>query len=228
MKIALCLLAWNEIHGCKHDVPLIDQSKFDQVYCIDGGSKDGTVEYLNSLGIEVFKQSEKGLNIACKDAVKHCKCDAVIFFHPKGSVPVDDIYKFRKYFEEGYELVVASRMMKDSVNEEDSKLIKPRKWFVLFLALWAKILYKREGNTIWDSLHGFRGVTVNAFNKMNISNMSPSIDIELVSRSYKNRIKRVEFPTKEQARIAGSTHFKAFPAGKILIKYMFFEMFRKD
>ena len=49
MKFALCLITWNEIDGVKHDVPLIDRSKFDQIYCIDGGSTDGTVEYLDTL-----------------------------------------------------------------------------------------------------------------------------------------------------------------------------------
>lgn len=227
MKIALCLLTWNELQGCKHDIPIIDRTKFNQVFSLDGGSEDGTIEYLESIGVNVVKQKNKGLNNAYKEAIDYTDCDAVVFFHPKGSVPVDDIYKFKNYFEKGFELIVASRMAKDSINEEDDKLFKPRKWFGLFLALWAMILYKREGNVIWDSLHGFRGVTVSAFDRMNISDMSPSVDIEMVCRSYKNKVKRIEFSTKESNRLAGSTHFKAFSAGKILIKYMLWEMFRK-
>lgn len=227
MTVGLCLITWNELEGCKHDVPLIDKTKFEQLYCIDGGSTDGTVDYLKQQGFEVFQQTKKGLNQACIDGAEHCKCDAFVFFHPKGSIPVEDTYKFRKYFEEGYELVVASRMMKDSVNEEDGHLLKPRKWFVLCLALAAKILFKREGNTIWDALHGFRGMTVEAFKSLDISNMDPSIDIEMLSRSYKKRLKRIEFPTKESARIAGETHFKAFATGKKLLKYLMWEI-RRD
>lgn len=74
-------------------------------------------------------------------------------------------------------------MLRDSINEEDGNLIKPRKWFVLFLSLLAKILFKREGNTIWDCLHGFRGFTVDGFKRLSISDMSPSIDIEAVCRT---------------------------------------------
>lgn len=227
MTVGLCLITWNEIEGCKHDIPLIDRSQFDQIYCIDGGSTDGTVEYLTEQGIEVFPQSAKGLNQACKDGCAHCKCDAFVFFHPKGTVPVEDTYKFRAFYEQGYDFVVGSRMMKESHNEEDDKFFKPRKWFVLGLALAAKILFKREGNTIWDSLHGFRGMTVEAFRKCDISDMSPSIDIEMVSRSYKLRLKRIEFPTTEIPRIAGETHFKAFATGKKLLKYLFWEIRRK-
>lgn len=227
MTVGLCLLTWNEIAGCKHDVPMIDRSKFEQIYCIDGGSTDGTVEYLKEQGIEVYPQTGKGLNQACKDGADNCRCDAFVFFHPKGSVPVEDTYKFREYYEQGYELVVGSRMMKESKNEEDTKLLKPRKWFVLALGLAAKILFKKEGNTVWDVLHGFRGMTVEAFRKCNISDRSPSVDIEMVCRSYKLRIRRIEFPTEESPRIAGETHFKAFATGRKLLKYLVWEIGRK-
>lgn len=228
LKVALCFLTWNEIEGCKYDIPHIDMKQFDQVYCVDGGSTDGTVEYLTSQGIKVYPQVKKGLNQACKEAVKHCKCDAVVFFHPKGTVSIDSLYRFRALFEKGYELIVASRMMKDSINEEDSKLLRPRKWFGIGLGLLSMLLFKKEGLTIWDSLHGFRGVTVRAFKKMKISNMSPSVDIEMVSRSYKLHIKRIEFPTKEIPRISGSTHFKALPTGIKLLRYLTWEIFRKN
>jgi len=111
MTVALCLLAWNEIDGVKHDVPLIDKIKFGQVYCIDGGSTDGTVEYLQQNGIAVYRQSAKGLNQACWDGAERCTCDAFVFFHPKGTIPVEDAYRFRAFFEDGYEFIVASRNM---------------------------------------------------------------------------------------------------------------------
>ena len=96
ITVGLCLLTWNEIEGCKHDVPLIDRDQFDQIYCIDGGSTDGTCDYLSRQGIEVYKQSRKGYNSACKDAAFRCRCDAFIIFHPKGTVSVENIYK-RKF-----------------------------------------------------------------------------------------------------------------------------------
>lgn len=226
MTIALCLITWNELEGCKHDVPLIDRSKFDEIYCIDGGSTDGTVEYLEGQGIKVYRQTAKGLNQACKDGCDRCSSDAFVFYHPKGTIPVEDTYRFRAFFEEGYDFVVGSRMMKGAHNEEDSKILKPRKWFVLALGLLAKILFKKEGNTVWDTLHGFRGMTVEAFKRCDISDMSPSIDIEMVCRSYKLKLKRIEFPTTELPRIAGESHFKAWATGKKLLKYMAWEIRR--
>lgn len=228
MTVGLCLLTWNEIEGCKHDVPLIDKNQFEQIYCIDGGSTDGTCDYLSGQGIEVYRQSHKGYNAACKDAARRCRCDAFVIFHPKGSVPVKNIYKFRSYFEQGYELVVASRMGKNAHNEEDDRLFRPRKWFVLLLAFAAKVLYQSEGNTVWDVLHGFRGMTRSAFQRMNVSNFPMSFDIETCCRAYKFQIKRIEFPVWEKKRIAGSTHFKAISCGWNFIKYLFWELARKN
>ena len=84
MTVALCLLTWNEIDGVKHDVPLIDRTKFEQIYCVDGGSTDGTVEYLEANNIPVYRQTAKGINQACLDAVEWCKCDAFVFTIRKG------------------------------------------------------------------------------------------------------------------------------------------------
>ena len=119
-------------------------------------------------------------------------------------------------------------MIKHAHNEEDEKFFKPRKWFTVGLSFAVRILFRREGNTIWDSLHGFRGMTVSAFRKLCISKFDTSIDIEMVCRSYKFHIKRTEFPTWETCRISGKTHYKALPVGWKLIKYVFWELFRKD
>ena len=109
MKISLCLLTMNEVVGCKNDVPQINRELFDEVYAIDAGSTDGTIEYLQSQKIPVHIQPQKGLNAACVYAFEKCTTDAVIFFHPKGSISVSDTEKFRSFFEQGYELIIASR-----------------------------------------------------------------------------------------------------------------------
>lgn len=227
MTVALCLLTWNEIDGVKHDVPLIDRRKFEQLYCIDGGSTDGTVEFLGSQGVPVYHQTAKGLNQACWDGALKCECDALVFYHPKGTISVADTYRFRDLFEQGYEFVVASRNMKGGRNEEDARLLRPRKWFVQCLGLAAKLLFKREGNTVWDVLHGFRGVTRASFLSMPKTDGKCTIDIEMVCHSYKRRTKRIEFPTSESSRLGGGTHFKAWATGKQILKCLWREWVEK-
>jgi len=228
MTVALCLLTWNELEGCRIDVPQIDFSKFDQVFAVDGGSNDGTIEYLQDYGIDVHQQPVKGYNQAYIHAFNVCMCDYLVLFHPKGSVPVTDLYRFRGYFESGCSLVVASRIIKGARNEEDSQFIKPRKWFVKLLGITSYIIWGRyENKILWDVLHGFRGMKKSDFLQMDALTEGLSVDLEMIVRAYKKDISYTEFPTLENPRLHGETHFKAFSTGRQLLRYLWQEMFRR-
>jgi len=227
VKISLCLIVWNELPGCKIDVPHLPLDKFDEVFAVDGGSTDGTAEYLTELGIPVHQQVKPGLNAAYVHANRIATTDAVVVFFPKGTLPHDDLIKFLPYLEQGVGLVIASRQIDGSENEEDDQLIRPRKWAVFCLAILAAAVWRREGLFVRDVLHGVKGWSRKAFDEMQILEYGLSIDIEMVVRSYKLKISRVEFPTKELERPFGVTHFKVWPTGKKLLQYLWFELGRK-
>lgn len=226
MRISLCLLTWNEIKGCQHDVPLLPLADFDEVFAIDNNSDDGTQEYLREQGIEVCPQEYPTYNGAYRKAFERCSTEALVLFHPKGSVDPRELLKFRPLFEQGADLVVASRIIKGAVNEEDDQLFRPRKWFVQGLGLLAVLFWKSEGNAVWDVLHGFRGMRREAFWAIYPLEKGVSIDLEMVVRAYRKRMKRVEFPTVEKQRLSGDTHFKAFSTGKRLLAYLWREFSR--
>jgi glycosyltransferase involved in cell wall biosynthesis len=228
MKISLCLIVWNELQGCQADVPRLPLDTFDEVFAVDGGSTDGTVEYLESHGISVHLQPKRGLNAAYIHANNIATGDAVVVYFPKGTLPTEDLRKFRPLFDKGNELVIASRQLSCSVNEEDVHFWRPRKWAVLGLAIVAAIVWRREGVWVRDVLHGFKGWKRSAFNRMKILDVGLSIDIEMVVRAYKLKIPRIEFPTAEISRGYGETRFKIWPTGKRLLAYLWFELRRHD
>jgi len=228
MKVSLCLIVWNELLGCQTDVPNLPLDEFDEVFAVDGGSTDGTVAYLESQGIPVHRQPKKGLNAAYVHANEIATGEAVVVYFAKGTLPTEDLRKFRPLFDKGNELVIASRQLPGSVNEEDEHFWRPRKWAVLGLAAAAAIVWRREGPWIRDVLHGFKGWKRSAFSRMRILDVGLSIDIEMVARAYKLRIPRIEFPTREISRGYGETHFKIWPTGKRLLAYLWFELRRHD
>ncbi len=228
MRISLCLMVWNELHGCKLDVPRLPRAAFDEVYAIDGGSTDGTAEYLREQGIPVHRQPRKGLNAAYWHAIEVSTADAVVVYFPKGTVPPEDVLKFRPLLEAGNALVVASRCLRGSRNEEDARLLKPRKWAVLSLAMLAALLWRREGYRVRDVLHGVRAYTVAGFRQMNPGTEGLSIDIECVARAYRRRLPRAEFPTTEVARPSGQSRFPFFKTGIKILKYLLRELRRRD
>ncbi len=226
LRLSLCLMTWNEIEGCRKDVPLLSRDGFDEVFAIDGGSTDGTIEYLTSQGIPVHQQETRTYNGAYLSAFRHCTTDALVIFHPKGTIDPEVAQKFRPYFEQGYDLVIASRIIPGSVNEEDSKLFRPRKWFVRGLAIIAAALWKRQGLLIWDVLHGCRGMRREAFTRIHALPRGVSIDLEMVARGYRLGLRQAEFPVQEKPRPDGDTHFKAWPTGKALLGYLWQELKR--
>lgn len=228
MKVSLCLIVWNEIQGCRIDIPQLPLDAFDEVFAVDGGSTDGTVEYLEDTGIAVHRQPKPGLNAAYVQANDIAAGDAVVVFFPKGNLSAKDLLRFHPLFEKGYDLVIASRQIAGSVNEEDSNLWKPRKWAVWWLSVFAALVWRREGNWIRDVLHGFKGWRKSAFTKMNILDYGLSIDIEMVVRSYRLGLPRIEFATVERSCGDSDTHFKFWPTGKLLLAYLWFELWRKD
>lgn len=176
----------------------------------------------------MHQQNKRGLNAAYVQANEVAKGDAVVVFFTKGTLPTEDVLKFRPLFESGNDLVIASRQLPGSVNEEDVHLLRPRKWAVMGLAYLVALIWRREGNLAQDVLHGFKGWKRDAFFKMKVLDFGLSIDVEMVVRSYKLKLKRIEFPTKELPRGYGETHFKIWPTGKKLLAYLWFELRRKD
>lgn len=225
-RTSLCLLVYNELPGCQIDVPRLPRHLFSQIYAIDGGSTDGTVEYLSSQGIPVYRQPRRSLNAAYDYAVEKCTGEAVIVFFPKGTIAPECIERILQQLDAGYSFVVASRNMPGGYNEEDGGFFRPRKWGVMALSLFSSLLWRREGWRIRDVLHGVKGFTLDAYRRMKVSDTGVTVDLEMTVRSYRLRLSRIEIPVTEVKRTLGTTRFKIWPTGKKLLMFLGNELFR--
>lgn len=219
-RTALCFVVWNEKQGCEFDLPKFDFSGFDEVFAIDGGSNDGTVEALQKYGVTVHPQTRRSLNAGYWQAVETSTCENIVVFFPKGTLDPSIVHRTKELLLEGNELVVASRSIQGSRNEEDGHFLRPRKWGVKTLALIASVFWRKQGPVIWDVLHGVKGFTKRAFLDMEPSRTGVSIDLEMVVRAYRLRLQRCEFPVAEVARPWGASRFKILPTGIKLAKYL--------
>ena len=130
---ALVLIVWNEVEGCRMDVPRLPRADFEEVFAIDGGSTDGTVEYLEAQGIPVYRQRRRSLNAAYADAADRARSDAVVIVFPKGTIDPAFASECCRHLEDGYDLVIAGRNLPGAHNEEDEKLFKIMKMGIIFL-----------------------------------------------------------------------------------------------
>ena len=227
MKLGLCLMTFNELEGCKIDVPKLPRAEFDEIFSMDGGSRDGTVEYLAGAGIPVLHQVRQGYNMAYIEAFALTSAEALVVYHPKGTIDPAALISFRPHFEAGADLVIASRIIRGAVNEEDEKLFKPRKWFVMCLSLLSAALWHRSGPMIRDVLHGFRGMRVDRFRAIELTPVGLSADLEMIVAGYRLGLTMTEFPVVEKRRLHSATHFRALPTGIKLLKYLSAELSRR-
>jgi hypothetical protein len=199
---------------------------FDEVFAIDGGSTDGTVEFLRSQGVPVFPQRRRSLNAAYAEAVFRTKAEALVVFFPKGTIHPACLHEIERGLDRGFDLVIASRNLPGARNEEDARLFRPRKWGVSALAFVAALLWWREGWRVRDVLHGVKGFTVEAFRRMQVSEHGVAIDLEMVVRAYRLRIPRMEIPVRESVRTSGASKFPIWRTGRRLARFLVGELFR--
>ncbi|HVW66375.1 MAG TPA: glycosyltransferase family 2 protein [Candidatus Peribacteraceae bacterium] len=225
MRLTLVILTLNEIDGVRHIVPMIPRDAVDEIIAVDGGSTDGTREFFAEQGIRIVEQQSRGRGEAFRIAMQESNGDALIFFSPDGNESPADIPNFRPLLEQGYDMVIASRMMRGAHNEEDDQFLKPRKWANNIFNLLANLFFRRSGPWITDSINGFRAVTRDAFEKLKPDGAGYTIEYQTTIRAFKHRMRLAEFPTHEGARVGGETKASSIPTGLRFLRLLLWELF---
>ncbi len=226
MKFTLVILTLNEIDGLKGVFKHVPVAAFDEVFAVDGGSTDGTVEFFKKNGVKILPQKSKGRGEAFRIAVEKAKGDVLIFFSPDGNENPADLPKFKQFFQKNdYDIVIASRMMKGARNEEDSEFFKWRKWANNAFNLMANVFFRRTGKYVTDSINGYRGIKKEAFKRLKLDGEGYTIEYQMTIKAFKKRLKIFEFPTHEALRIGGESYAKSIPTGIKFLKVFFKELF---
>lgn len=227
MRLSLVILTKNEIEGARILIPRLPRAVADEIFCVDGGSTDGTREFLASQNIRVVSQTSPGRGEAFRIARREAAGDALLFFSPDGNEALEDLPRFRPLLEQGADLVIASRMMESSRNEEDERFFRWRKWANKTFNFWANFFWNR-GPYVTDSINGFRAVTLQAFDAMGVDSTGYTIEYQMTIRAMKRGLKIVEFPTAEGRRIGGQSGAKSFPTGVRFLKLLCSELLERS
>ena len=119
MKTTLLVMTLNEINGMKAIMPQVDRSWVDQIIVVDGGSKDGTIEWAQENGYEVYVQKQRGFRHAYTEVWPLILGDVVITFSPDGNSVPELIPNLIAKMKKGYDMVIASRYLGDAKSEDD-------------------------------------------------------------------------------------------------------------
>jgi hypothetical protein len=150
-SIALLLPTLNELHGLQAIIPVIDRSLVDDIYVIDGGSKDGTIEYAWEQGLTLASQLRPGLHHAIFDLCHGLPHDCVIEFSPDGNCKVEQLPELVAKLQEGYDHVVVSRYLAHAVSEDDHLVTAFGNW------MFSRLMRPLAPFQITDALNIYRG-----------------------------------------------------------------------
>jgi len=190
----------NEIEGVKGIFEKIPIDLFDQFIVMDNHSNDGTIEFLEEHDVNVIQQKNPGRTNALIEAIEHASGDIIVNLSSDGNENPEDIPKILKKFEEGYEMVTASRFLPESkVDVEDDKL-RIRVFGNKICAMLVNLCW---GTNVTDTTNALRGFTKSCYKRAKLNTFGYTENFQLTIRCGKLKIKTTEIPTQELPRIGG-------------------------
>ncbi len=221
MSSTLVILTYNEIEGI---TALFDKIPFDAVdefFVVDGGSTDGTIQFCHERGVRVVPQEIHGRGEAFRIGAREAKGENLVFFGPDGNEDPADIPRLVKLLEDGHDMVIASRFMEESRNDEDDKLLRFRAWANQAFTSIANFIWK--GN-ITDTINGFRAIKKPAIENLRIDAQGFVIEYQMSIRAMKLGLKVAEIPTIEGDRIGGESTARSIPTGLKMLRCLLGEI----
>ena len=205
-----------------HQIPF---DKFDEVVAIDGMSSDGSAEFLKKQGITVITQTINGRGQAFRDAFNNTESDILVFYGPDGNENPVDIVRFIDEYRNNKNIgmVVARRLGPNSINKEDCKILKPRKWVNIIFNVMANIIWNRN-HYIYDTINGFRAISRETWGEINVDTDGYTVEYQSTIRCFKKNIQIVEFPTHELQRIGNKKGSPALHTGIVFVKLFLSEL----
>ncbi len=214
ITVGLIIPVLNEIDGLKTIFPKIDKSIFDQILFIDGGSTDGTINYLIENNCEFINQKKPGLSEAILEGIEALKVDCVIEFSPDGNCLAQHLPSVVRELKLGADLVIVSRYLPPAKSADDTLITG----FGNFI--FTKLINQFGNKKVTDSLNIYRGFRINKFICKEMLNLldGPVFEPLVTLWALKNNYKILEIPGDEPKRIGGEKKMRIFYNGFCILR----------
>lgn len=201
MRVSIVVYVLNELGGLQAMLPRIKEEWYDQLVFIDGGSTDGSVEYLLKNGHEVYRQIGERWAGAYGEAFRRATGDILVDFSPDGNSVPELIPELIAKIEEGNDMVTASRYLPGAHSEDDTAMT--RFGNILFTAI-INLLFRGHAT---DSLVIFRAYRRSFLEKAGIldTQLGQCITGLFTIRCARIKAKYTDIPGDEPKRLFGTS-----------------------
>lgn len=221
MRKTLVILTFNEIEGLRALWDRIPVGAVDEVFAVDPGSQDGTLEFFREKGVRVILQDKRGRGEAFRIAAREATGDALCYFSPDGNEDPADIPRLLGKIEEGYDLAIASRFLPGSRNDEAEAVLPLRSLANRAFTRTAGLLF---GGRVSDTINGFRAIRRDRFLELSPDADGFAIEFQISIRAMKQKLRIVEIPTIEGDRIGGKSTAHSIPTGLKVLRVLLREI----
>ena len=231
MKVTLLIPTLNEVEGMKVIMPRIKPEWYDQLLIVDGGSTDGTIEYVREQGWPLVIQKKKGLREGYNEALPHITGDVVLTFSPDGNSIPELVPACINKMKEGYDMVIVSRYAEDAKSYDDDIVTAfGNKLFTTFINLFhgarytdAMVMFRAFKTQMIYDLELEKDKSYALEEKLFGTNVSwePLLSI----RAAKRKLKLADIPGDEPPREGGERKLQVLRWGAAYMWEVFREIF---
>ena len=218
----LVLLVLNEIDGLSAVWDELPLDEFERVVAVDGGSTDGSREFLAQKGITILDQSIKGRGVAFRVAAEAVDTERLVFYSPDGNEDPKDIVRLDDLLLNGARLAIASRFAKGAVNEE-TDIFRPRARVNRALTWLANNLFSNQ-EYVTDTINGFRALRRQDLLDLHTTVKRFPIEYQISIRAMQRGWPIAEIATVEGQRAGGESKAISWPVGKDHLKVLLTEL----
>lgn len=220
MKLSIIIPTLNEEAGIGN--VLAEATKLaDEVIIVDGFSTDKTVEIAKKFpNVRVFQIPGK-LGVALKYGFEQAKGDIVVIMDADGSHRVSEVPQAVKAIEDGAEVCMPSRFMPGGGSVDMPPVRVFGNW------VFVKMVNLLYGSKYTDLNYGFRAFKKEIIPAVNIRCTGFEVITEMSIHAAKKKLKVVEVPSFEEARVGGVGKLHTVRDGWRVLKLILKERFIK-